>query len=248
MSVKSRRFTAMLTLQIFICAATGCAAAPKADSPPVLESPAATSEPSPTPEPVSAADPYTAALFDGAEILDLDTGERFTLDGFLGRYDEFELSVREFSVLDMDGDELPEIALSLSAGEPPQYAEYLVLHSLGETVYAVSFPYRGFLDLKEDGTFERSGGAGDVAICSISFGEGAYSLDRITYCESYTEPDGAWGELYYVNHISATEEEYRAASDEWYESPKAWWSEFNARDVDIALHSIFPLQYALPVE
>lgn len=62
----------------------------------------------------------------------------------------------EYTLVDLDGDGQTEAAVNLSR----QVGVYLVLREYGQKVFGYPFTIRAFLDLKTDGSFVGSGGAG----------------------------------------------------------------------------------------
>ena len=65
-----------------------------------------------------------------------------------------------FTVLDIDGDKIPEVVLELSIGNNPQ--DFEVLHYMNGAVYGYNIAYRGLMELKTDETFRYSNGASDT--------------------------------------------------------------------------------------
>lgn len=66
-----------------------------------------------------------------------------------------------FTVLDLDGDGVMEVILEVTEPEA-----YIILNG-SVTVYATEWPYRGLLELKDDGTFLFSNGATDNGVAML---------------------------------------------------------------------------------
>ena len=134
----------------------------------------------------------------------------------------------EFSVIDLDRDGTPEVVLIVSVTE--YVNSYEVLHYQDGTVYGYGFSERGFSDLKIDGTFQSSGGAGDWGFCSLTFSKDSYTIDTFTYCDSHTKADGS--EAYFVNHQSVTADEFFAEADLWEAKPGITWYNYTGDNID----------------
>lgn len=146
---------------------------------------------------------------------------------------ELTVDATSFSVADIGYNSTPAVVLSLNV-EGNLYG-FAVLSYQDGVVYGYTFSQRQFGDLRTDGTFVSSGGAGDVGINTITFDKSTYTIDKFPYCESYTNADGSWGELYFVNHQSATEEEYSAAFSQWQTTPYVTWVDFTPANVEAKL-------------
>ncbi|MGX8699154.1 MAG: M56 family metallopeptidase, partial [bacterium] len=125
-------------------------------------------------------------------------------------------SVSFTTSLDLDGDGALECVLGLAPGD---YG-FLVLWRTGDTIYAQSFPYRGFRDLRTDGSFSYSSGAADSGIGKL----------RLTPSGAETEPE-TWSESdgttvrFYVAGKPADEAAFQAAWDAWEALPLQMWDE-----------------------
>lgn len=71
----------------------------------------------------------------------------------------------EYTFVDLDGDGQTEAAVNLSR----QVGVYLVLREYGQKVFGYPFTIRAFLDLKTDGSFVGSGGAGTHYYMRMTF-------------------------------------------------------------------------------
>lgn len=115
---------------------------------------------------------YAAVLLEGAEFVPLGDIRA-------------EWNPVRFTVLDLDGDGLNEVVLEVEAPEA-----YIILSGC-ENVYAQEWPYRGMLDLKDDGTFYYASGAADSGIARLIF-QGDYepAWGYLPLAESYTDENG----------------------------------------------------------
>lgn len=120
------------------------------------------STPSPEDENSLPIDAYKAVLQNEVEFIGTGDSKKYFINDFLNRNSEYEgtYKVSHFTVIDMDGDQMPEVVLELSLGEYPE--QYEILHYSNGTVYGYNFEYRGFEMLKEDGTYCFANSATDV--------------------------------------------------------------------------------------
>ena len=58
---------------------------------------------------------------------------------------------------------------------------YLVFHQEGETFYAVEFPIRWFEDLRQNGVYLGSGGAGDSTYYQMTFRGGRFEQAELAH-------------------------------------------------------------------
>ena len=86
-----------------------------------------------------------------------------------------KLVLNRLAVQDVDGDGVPELALLFE--ELGWY--YLVFHQEGETFYAVEFPIRWFEDLRQNGVYLGSGGAGSSWYYRMSFRGGVFEQQEL---------------------------------------------------------------------
>lgn len=164
-------------------------------------------------------DAYRDVLLGKTAIFDSVSGKEF----YIGQIQEtinpdIPIEPTSFSVVDMDMDEIEELILTLAISPSNTYG-YLVLHYQEEVVYGYIFSQRSLSELKVDGTFWASAGAGDVSICSISFDKETYEINQFTYSESLAYPEMR----YIVNHRESTESEFEEAIQQWSEKKNAEW-------------------------
>jgi len=127
-----------------------------------------------------------------------------------------------YAVVDLDRDGEDEVILSLVINGESDYGN-LVFHYQDGMVYGYVFAYRAFSNIRADGTFMASEGAGDTAICRLSFDKESYEVDEITYCTSSYDAEMNLHTAYYVEHKEAAREEYDKAYGEWDELAGVEW-------------------------
>ena len=92
-----------------------------------------------------------------------------------------ELVLNRLAVQDVDGDGVPELVMLFE--ELGWY--YLIFHQEGETFYAVEFPIRWFEDLRQNGVYIGSGGAGSSWYYRMSFRDGVFEQQELGHREEW---------------------------------------------------------------
>ena len=90
---------------------------------------------------------------------------------------DFTTKASHFAVVDMDYDGAAEIVLRIIRNDCEDGS--LVLHDRDGTAYGYYFWFRGFNDLRQDGTYYSSGGAGYYGIGTLTFTEEGYTRNDI---------------------------------------------------------------------
>ena len=157
-------------------------------------------------------------------------GEFSDLDAYLASLPasyEFD----RFAVCDLDHDGAPEVILNITTGGDLDVCR-LILHEQDGAVFGYALPYRGFYDLKTDGTFSASAGAADHGVQSIAFDGKTYTCNDITYCRSVGEP----AVQYFVDHEEATAVEFDAALARQGEKANVEWRDFTDTNINELPH------------
>jgi len=177
---------------------------------------------------------YKAVLLNNAEFFSIDNKKKLSLDDFLTNKEIYgaDFKVTHFTVLDMDGDEVPEVVLELAVDDNPAF--YEVLHYMDDTVYGYNIVYRGLEDLKTDGTFQYSNGAADNGYGKLKFQLNAYETDILGYMKSSQNNDNITIS-YFVNNKSVTEESYNYFIKEQDQKKDVVWYEFSQKNVETEL-------------
>lgn len=127
----------------------------------------ATSEPEDTQESA-----FDAILNGDSGFFHMDFAEEMTIGQYcenLAKFVEADVSVPQYGLADLDADGTAELILAIRIQKDYDYG-YLVLRD-GHEILGYEFPYRGLMDIKEDGTFHISGGAADNGIARLLFTE-----------------------------------------------------------------------------
>jgi len=133
-----------------------------------------------------------------------------------------------FAVLDMDGDELPEVVIQYCLTNDYPYPDFVeVLHYSKDTVYGYNFGYRSLYGLKTDGTFRWSGGADDDGYSKLRFTSNNYEYDDIGYRKpNYPNPS------YFINNQTVTESAYNDFIKSQKDKKDAIWYDFTEENID----------------
>lgn len=162
---------------------------------------------------------YQAVLLGESQFFSADEGEYRYLSEFDYWINErlgTPLTVTQFAVIDLDGDDILELVLELTTGYDGSIE---VLHYEDGVVYGFAFPYRGFLNLRRDGTFTFSNGAADNGVGRLAFSEGA--CDFHTLCESVSQDNA-----FYIGGETVSEEDFYGYFAEQNSKPLAQWYPF----------------------
>jgi hypothetical protein len=178
---------------------------------------------------------YKAVLQNKAEYLSTDSKKTLYLNDFLTKNEIYITTFQctHFTVLDMDGDKVPEVVLELSVGNEPQF--YEVLHYMNNDVYGYLVMSRSLQALKADGSFLFSSGAGDTGSGKLKFDLAACTTDRAGYSHPVTGNDGNLNISYFIDNKPAKQDAYDSFLNEQSEKKDAAWHEFSEKNIDTQL-------------
>ena len=137
--------------------------------------------------------------------------------------DDYPVQVTRFTVVDMNGDGISEVILELSL---PRYDKLILRYENG-IVYGYGFSVRGLNELKKDGTFSGSGGAGNWGRSRLQFSLGI--CKRIDICRIESDAYSRW---YYINEEEVTEDKFYAFVYEQDAKEDAEWHEFTGANIN----------------
>lgn len=177
---------------------------------------------------------YKAVLQNKAEFLSTDSKKNLYLNDFLTNKEIYGtiFKVTHFTVLDMDGDKVPEVVLELSVGDEPEF--YEVLHYMNGVVYGYLIVYRGLEELKADGTFRFSSGAADNGWGKLRFESNAFKTDILGYSKS-SQGDTNLTISYFINNKPVTKESFDSFTNEQSGKKDAVWYEFSQKNIETEL-------------
>ena len=194
--------------------------------------PVPTAPPAPTSPPSSGTailDAYRSVLHNNMTFTNSDTNQSMYLSQLISSFTDVSMQIPYFALVDLDRDTIPEVILR----ETVNGTDYgvVVLHYQDGIVYGYSLYTRGFMQLKIDGTFSYSSGAGDNGFGRMSFNRNSYTINPQAYCQ--TNADGSIS--YFVNQAPSTADAYSAALDGQERKSDASWYEFSADSVDVVI-------------
>lgn len=128
--------------------------------------------------------------------------------------DIFYADPQRYTILDIDGDKINELVVYIS----PEFGAYLVFHIWDDTVYGFEFWEREFIELKVNGSFVQSSGAGDNKYVKLSFDKNKYMIEEIAYIDEMSDE-----KVYRISGMTSTEEETKKIVDEFYNLENVEW-------------------------
>ncbi len=209
------------------------------DSPMIIAPEAETSEESEYPQLVESKDTVTMTpepespdaeelpelpLFFGGPFLHIENGDgrEMHLENLYRSGTEQEMTPenRSYALVDLDGDGVDEVVLSLAMGNSEYPYGFEILHEcekMGDYPMPFGYPVnlRAFHDLCTDGTFQVSGGAYDWKICKIeSFDQNGFTTRTLMGRASHTDENGEMIFSFFIGEESCSEEELLDAVEE----------------------------------
>lgn len=185
----------------------------------------------------SVSEAYRAVLQNQAAFFSTDNQKSLYWNDFLtnGEIYATTFQATRFTVLDMDGDGVPEVVIELSVGTEPQF--YEVLHDTDGTVHGYLIVYRGLEALKADGTFSFSSGAADNGWGKLILGTNAYETDMLGYSQS-SQGDAGLTISYFIGDKPATKKAFDSFAAEQSRKSDAAWQEFSQKNMEAALSAM----------
>jgi hypothetical protein len=177
---------------------------------------------------------YSAVLRSEAEFYSSDNNKALHWQDFLTNKELYGTSfdVTRYAILDMDGDNAPEVVLELSVGGDPQFFE--ILHDMNGMVNGYLMVYRGLEDLKSDGTFQFSNGAADYGWGKLSFEAAVSATSVLGYSQSSVN-GGALSIEYFVKDKPVSKKAFDALASEQSGKKEAAWSVYSQKNIETDL-------------
>lgn len=177
---------------------------------------------------------YKAVLQNKAEFFSTDNKKNVYLNDFLTNEEIYGaiFKVTHFTVLDMDGDKVPEVVLELTVVNNPEF--YEVLHYMNGAVYGYNIVYRGLERLKTDGTFSYPSGVADNGCGKLRFESNVCKTDTLGYSES-RQGDANSTISYFINNKPVTKELFNSFMNEQFGKKDAVLYEFSQKNIGTEL-------------
>lgn len=129
--------------------------------------------------------------------------------------DQNTMSLSKFAVVDMDGDELPEVVYQRG-----DYMGFIVLRYKDGDIYGYDVNYRGLTGLKKDGSYSTSSGASNTSVGKMRFLGELFDTDvKFSSVEQETVS-------YYLNGTEIDEVTFNQLWDEYEKLPDVDWYEY----------------------
>lgn len=176
---------------------------------------------------------YQSVLQNKVNLFSTDDKKYIYLNEFLrdGAGPGYPYKLTRFTILDLDGDKIPEVVLELQIGGAGFFE---VLHYMNGTVYGYNIVYRGLEMLKADGTFWSSSGASDNSCGKMRFSSIGYEMDVLGYSESSQNNDGTTVS-YFINTKPVTAESFNSFVEEQRRKKDVVWYEFSQNRIEAEL-------------
>lgn len=178
---------------------------------------------------------YKDVLQNKAEFYNTDAKKNMHFNNFLSKNEVFDCVFKtyNFSIVDMDGDKIPEVIIELSSNNVNYAQFYEVLHYTDNKVYGYIFSNRQLAGVKVDGTFGYSSGARDNGFGKLKFKGDTKATESIGYKKSV----GMENELYFIDNKQVTPDKYRSFQNEQSAKQEPAWYLLSQNNVDKELSS-----------
>ncbi len=93
------------------------------------------------------------------------------------KYPDLQIAPEKYAIIDLDNDGTNELVLYAS----PDFGLYLVFHEYNGVIYSFEFAERAMIDLKQDGSFIQSSGAGINSYAVLKFDKNTYKIIEEAY-------------------------------------------------------------------
>ena len=147
--------------------------------------------------------------------------------------DQNTMSSSQFAVVDMDGDNLPEVVYQRG-----DYMGFIVLRYKEGDVYGYDVNYRGLMGLKKDGSYLGSGGGSNTFVGKMRFLGELFDTD-IKFCSV-----GQESVSYYLHDKEVDEVTFNQLLEEYEKSADVDWHEYTESVVKEWLPHYFEAQEA----
>lgn len=178
---------------------------------------------------------FKSILQNKSEFYNTDAQKNQYLKEFLANNGAFDciLKILHFTVLDMDGDKIPEVIIKLAINGHDYEDFYEVLHYIDDKVYGYIFSNRCLGGVKADGTFIYSGGASDNGFGKLKFQGSTCVTESIGYKESEgSKDDNTPNEIYFIDNKQVTSDKYESFVTEQFAKKEAIWFDISPKSIE----------------
>ena len=140
----------------------------------------------------------------------------FLQDYKLGDYKNVAVIPQKYAFIDFNENGTKELIVYVS----PDYGAYMIFRYDDQNIYGYSFDSRALIDLKTDGSFMQSEGAGINPYAKISFGKSGYTITEEALVNT------AEG-LYKINGKVVARESIEEFTDKWHKKSAIGWTNVN---------------------
>lgn len=123
---------------------------------------------------------------------------------------------QEYAVVDLDRDGTNEVVADIT----PYQTDYMVFHKYNNNIYGFLIGRRSFQDLKKDGSFYGSGGAGLAVYSRMEFNKNTYKVIDTAYSDNYNN-------IYKIDGKEVTKEAIDKYKSEWGSKENAHFTRFS---------------------
>ncbi len=169
---------------------------------------------------------YLAVMNEDTCFLNVDDNKCLTITERLDRL-RTPAEILEFAVVDLDKDNIPEVVLRISVAGNDCW-ESIILHYQEHKIYGYTEPYRGFHDLKFDGTFSYTEGLMySSGFSTMTFVENQLQKNNFLYYKYSNDNDY----VYYIDCKPGTVDEYLIAEEMQREKSNVIWYEYTEKNI-----------------
>lgn len=133
--------------------------------------------------------------------------------------------IDRFSIIDLDGDEIPEVILVSDD------IDYEILHYDNSKVFGYNMVIRALMDIKTDGSTSFSSSASEIGFGRVVFSKDSCDIQENVY--SISKPQGdKTVDLYFKNQFEITESEFLRLIDEQNKKNDIIWYDFTEENIE----------------
>lgn len=125
---------------------------------------------------------------------------------------DIKIIPQKYALIDFDNDGINELVVYVSEN----YGAYIIFHMYAGNIYGFEFMERALIDLKTDGSFIQSEGAGINAYARLAFNENGYDVFEEAYSNDIDN-------VYEINEKESTSEKVNNYRQEFSKKESVKW-------------------------